>query len=44
MLIEVSNHLWLNVVFVLTVVIQPLDLQLAVKMADVAHNGVLQHL
>ncbi|MPC28361.1 hypothetical protein E2C01_021564 [Portunus trituberculatus] len=40
---EVAVHLWLDVYFLHTVFIQPLNINLNVKVANVADDGVISH-
>ena len=37
-------HLWLYVILVCTIVIQPFDIEFTVKMSNVTHNCILWHL
>ena len=38
------NYLWLNVGLLFAVLLEPLDVDLAVKVTNVANNGVVLHL
>ena len=38
------SNLWLNVILVRAVFIQPLDIEFTVEMANVTHNCILLHL